>query len=67
MDNFKDFFANYGGIVIGIIVAILLMLTKLYVFIIGIIVIIACAYAGNYIQKNKEQVKEKLKNFIDRM
>ncbi len=67
MDNFKEFFSNYGGIVIGIIVAILLMLTRLYIVIIGIIVIVACAYAGNYIQKNKDQVKEKLKNFIDKM
>ncbi len=67
MDNFKEFFANYGGIVIGIIVAILLMLTRLYIIIIGIIVIVACAYAGNYIQKNKDEVKEKLKNFIDKM
>ena len=67
MDNFKEFFSNYGGIVIGIIVAILLMLTRLYIIIIGIIVIVACAYAGNYIQKNKDEVKEKLKNFIDKM
>lgn len=67
MNNFKDFFANYGGIVIGIAVAILLILTRLYVLIIGIVVIFVCAYAGNYIQKNKEQVKEKLKNFIDKM
>ena len=67
MDNFKEFFANYGGIVIGIIIAVLLMLTRLYIIIIGIIVIVACAYAGNYIQKNKDQVKEKLKNFIDKM
>ena len=67
MDDFKNFMSQYGGIVIGVIIAILLLCTKVYKLIIGIILIVICAYAGNYIQHNKFEVKEKLKNFIDKL
>ena len=67
MDDFKKFMSQYGGMVIGIIVAIVLLLTRFYLLIIGIILIAVCGYAGHYIQHNKDNVKEKLKNFIDRL
>jgi len=67
MDDFKKFMSQYGGMVVGIIVAIILLCTQLYKLIIGIILIFVCGYAGNYIQHNKFEVKEKLKNFIDKM
>jgi len=67
MEEFKKFMSQYGGMVIGIIIAILLLCTQLYKLIIGIILVFVCAYAGNYIQHNKFEVKEKLKNFIDRL
>lgn len=67
MDEFKKFMSQYGGMIIGIIVAIVLFCTQLYRLIIGIILIFVCGYAGNYIQHNKFEVKEKLKNFIDRL
>ncbi|MBR1802825.1 MAG: DUF2273 domain-containing protein [Clostridia bacterium] len=71
MDNFKVFCEKYGGAIIGllvgIILAILLVCTDLYKFIIGIALIAACVYVGNYIQRNKESVKEKTKNFIDKL
>ncbi len=67
MDEFKKFMSQYGGMIIGIIVAIVLLCTQLYRLIIGIILIFVCGYAGNYIQHNKFEVKEKLKNFIDRL
>ena len=77
MDNFKAFCDKYGGAIIGFIVgivlAILLFCTELYKFIIAIALIIAfaliiaCVYFGNYIQRNKESVKEKTKNFIDKL
>ncbi len=67
MDEFKKFMSKYGGIVIGVIIAILLLCTKLYKVIIAIILIAICGYAGNYIQHNKFEVKEKLKNFIDKL
>ena len=34
---------------------------------IGIILIAIGIYVGNYIQINKDDVKDKLKNFIDRL
>lgn len=57
---------NYGGAIIGGIVALILCFTKLYKLLIIAILIIAGAVIGNYVQKNKEVVKEKLKTFIDR-
>lgn len=71
MDNFKLFCDKYGGAIIGFLVglalAVLLLCTNLYKLIIGIALIIACVYFGNYIQRNKENVKEKTKKFIDKL
>ncbi len=57
---------NYGGAIIGGIVALILCFTRLYKLLIVVVVIIAGALIGNYVQKNKETVKEKLKAFIDK-
>lgn len=67
MDDFKKFMSQYGGMIIGIIVAIVLLLTRFYELIIAIILIAVCGYAGFYIQHNKDNVKDRLKNFIDRL
>jgi len=67
MNDFKNFFQKYGGGIIGGIIALVFACTSLYRFMIAVIFIIAGAWAGNHIQKNKESVKEKLKNFIDKM
>ena len=71
MNNFKMFCDKYGGAILGFIVglvlAILLLCTNLYKLVIGIALIIACIYFGNYIQRNKENVKDKVKSFIDRL
>ena len=67
MDSLKSFWDNYKGAIIGVIVAILILLTNLYKLCIAIILIVVGAFAGNYIQLNKDQVKEKLKKFIDKV
>ena len=67
MDDFKKFMSQYGGMIIGIIVAIVLLPTRFYELIIAIILIVVCGYAGFYIQHNKDNVKDRLKNFIDRL
>lgn len=67
MEGFKNFWNQYKGAIIGIVVAILILCTKLYGLIIGCVVIILGAMVGSYVQKNKDIVKEKLKNFIDRL
>ena len=65
--SFKDFISQYRGALIGAAIAILLLLTNLYRLIIWIVVIFMGIFIGNYVQHNKSDVKEKLKDFIDRL
>ena len=67
MENFKNFVTKYKGAIIGIIIAILILCTKIYELILAIILLFIGAIVGNYVQQNKYDVKEKLKNFIDRL
>lgn len=67
MDSFKKFISEYRGAIIGAFIAILILLTNLYKLIIGLILVVIGIIAGNYVQKNKYDVKEKLKQFIDRI
>ena len=67
MEGFKNFWNQYKGAIIGIVVAILILCTKLYDLIIGCVVIILGAMVGSYVQKNKDIVKEKYKNLEGRM
>ena len=67
MEEIKNFISKYIGAIIGIIIAIVLLATRLYDVIIGILLILAGAIIGNYVQQNKDDVKAKLKKFIDKM
>lgn len=67
MNEIKNFIKEYCGAIIGGIVAILILCTGFYRLIIGIILIVIGIIIGNYVQKNKYEVKERLKNFIDRI
>lgn len=67
MDEFKRFMSEYHGAIIGAIISILIICTGLYKLMIAVIAIILGIFIGNYVQKNKYTVKEKIKNFIDRM
>ena len=40
--------------------------TQLYKLVIIVVVVIAGILVGNYIQKNKDEVKEKMKELIDK-
>ncbi|MBR2704968.1 MAG: DUF2273 domain-containing protein [Clostridia bacterium] len=66
-DGVKGFFQKYGGAIIGGIIALVLACTNLYRIVIGIVLVVIGMWAGNYFQKNKDAVKEKLKNLIDKM
>ena len=66
MEGFKEFIKEYCGAIIGGLVAIIILCTNLYKLIVGIILILIGIYAGNYIQRNKYEVKEKIKNLIDK-
>ena len=67
MEEIKNFIMKYRGAIIGIIIAIVLLATRLYDVIMGILLILAGAFVGNYVQLNKDEVKAKLKKFIDKM
>lgn len=67
VNGFKNFVTEYAGAIIGGIIAILILFTGLYRLIIGIILLVIGVFVGNYVQRNKYDVKEKLKNLIDRM
>ena len=65
--NLKEFWNNYKGAIIGLIIAILFLATGLHNVILLIVVLLLGAFIGNYVQQNKEDVKTKLKAFIDKM
>ena len=67
MEDIKNFLSKYKGAIIGVIVAIIILATRLYEVIVVILLILAGAFVGNYIQQNKDEVKEKTKKFIDKM
>ena len=67
MEDIKNFFIKYRGAIIGALVAILILCTGFYRLIIGIILVCMGIYVGNYVQLNKDSVKEKLKKFIDKL
>jgi len=66
MNNFKDFVMEYRGAIIGAIVAMLVLIFQIHKFVIGCLIIIAGILVGNYIQRNKETVKEKIRKILDR-
>ena len=71
MDNFASFWNKYKGaiigLVVGVILSVLLVYTNFYKVIIAIMLILGCMWFGNYFQLNKENVKDKIKNIIDRI
>lgn len=67
MNGFKEFITQYRGAIIGVIIAILILVTRLHDLILAIVVLVLGAFIGNYVQQNKDFVKTKLKSFIDKM
>ncbi len=67
MNGFKEFWNNYKGAIIGVVIAALILITRLQDLIVAIVVLVLGALIGNYVQQNKDDVKSKLKNSIDKM
>ena len=67
MNGFKDFWNQYKGAIIGIAIEILILIIRLHDLILAVVVLVLGAFIGNYVQQNKEDVKAKLKSFIDKM
>ena len=67
MKDIKDFFIKYRGAIIGGLVALIALLLNLHKVLTVILIIVAGILIGNYVQHNKEFVKEKLKSYIDKL
>ena len=67
MKYIKNFLSKYKGAIIGVVIAALILITRLQDLIVAIVVLVLGALIGNYVQQNKDDVKIKLKNFIDKM
>lgn len=67
MNENNNFLAKNLGAIIGIIIGLILACTRLYRVVIVIMAITGGAMIGKYIQYNKEEAKEKVKSFIDRL
>ena len=66
-NKFVKLFNQYGGAIIGGVVALILCCTRIYMFLVYVLIVVAGVLAGDYIQKNKEKVKDKIKSFIDKV
>ena len=67
MEGLKQFWSQYKGAIIGVIIAILILVTRLHDLILAIVVLFLGAFIVNYVQQNIDDVKTKLKSFIDKM
>lgn len=67
MNGIKEFWERFKGAIIGLIVAILILVTRLHDLILAVVILFLGAFIGNYVQQNKDYVKSKLKSFIDKM
>ena len=64
MEKFIEFLMEYRGAIIGGVIAIIALIFGIYKFIVVCLIIIAGIIIGNYIQRNKENVKIYLKFFL---
>ena len=67
MEEIKKFLIKYRGAIIGGLIALIALLLNLHKVVIFILIIVAGIVIGNYIQHNKEFVKDKLKSYIDKL
>jgi len=67
MENFKKFLVNFRGAIIGGLIALVALILNLHTVLIWILIIVAGILIGNYVQHNKEFVKDKLKSYIDKL
>ncbi len=67
MEDIKNFLIKYRGAIIGGLIALIAMLLNLHKVVIFIIILVAGILIGNYVQHNKEFVKDKLKSYIDKL
>ena len=67
MEEMKKFLIKYRGAVIGGLIALIALLLNLHKVLLWVLIIVAGIVVGNYVQNNKEFVKDKLKSYIDKL
>lgn len=67
MEDLKNFLIKFRGAIIGGIIAFIALLLNLHTILMWILIIVAGILLGNYVQHNKEFVKDKLKSYIDKL
>lgn len=67
MNENNNFFLKNLGAIIGAIVGLVLACTGFYRYVVAIIALVLGAYIGKRIQYNKEELKEKAKDLIDKL
>ncbi len=67
MDDIKKFLIKYRGAIIGGLIALIALLLNLHKIVIFVLIIVVGIIIGNYVQHNKEMVKDKLKSYIDKL
>lgn len=67
MEDIKNFLIKYRGAIIGGLIALIALLLNLHKLVIFVLIIVAGILIGNYVQHNKENVKDKLKSYIDKL
>ena len=65
-NDFKKFCLEHKGAIIGGLIAIIIACTGLRKLLFAFVIIALGIWIGNYVQNNKDSVKEKIKNFIDK-
>ena len=66
MEKLGEFLSKFAGMIIGALAGIILIATELKNAILNLIIIVACAYLGKYIQQNGKDLKMKIKNLIEK-
>lgn len=67
MKEIKNFFIKFRGAIIGGLISIIALILNLHKVMIWILIVVAGIVIGNYVQHNKEIVKDKLKYYIDKL
>ena len=67
MNDFKGFFYECRGAIIGAILAIIILCTGLLRLAVAIAILCIGIFLGNYVQHNKYEVKQKLLDLINRL
>lgn len=65
LEKIKNLWSTYKGACIGAIVALLFIWTGLFTVLVYLLVIAAGIFVGNYVQLNKDVIKEKYKAFLE--